>query len=200
MKYEMFISSITSYYAKNNLIGESQIEAFKYGASLTFASIVSFAIAFSWGAVFNCIPEVCVFLVFFVPLRIFTGGYHASTFLRCTLSLVAILALLTLSINYLPDVIIKPMFVLGSISFLYSVYRYSPIQHPNAPIRERDIPKFRKISLIICILEVSTIAFTVFNPVLIKNYRSLIITSVFSMIIGSFLIYIAKATINKTGE
>lgn len=198
MKYETFISSIATYYAENNLIEPNQIDVFKYGSSLTFASIISFAIAFAWGAVFHCFPEVSVFLLLFIPLRIFSGGYHASTFLRCAVSLVVILALITLSIKFLPYVIVRPLLVVGSISLLYSVFRYSPVQHPNAPIRKKDIPRFRKISLIICIAEISVITVASFTQGLIESYRSLIIAAILSLNIGSFLIYLAEAlNVNK---
>ncbi len=192
MQYEMFVSSIASYYTQNNLIEEEQIDAFKYGVSLTVASLISFAIAFSWGIIFHCLIEVLIFLVLFIPLRIFTGGYHAPTLLRCSLSFVFILALLTFTINYLPAVAIGPMIVIGSIILICLVYRYSPVQHSNAPIRQKDISKYRKISLVICIAEVSIIAIAPLVPGILGNYRSLLVSAMFNLIIGSVLIFMAK--------
>ena len=109
MKYETFVSSIADFYVKNNYIEENKIETFKYGASLTIASIISFAIALVWGTVFNCFIEVLIFLALFIPLRIFTDGYHASTFSRCTLIFITTLSILTLSIYLIPDIFVRPI-------------------------------------------------------------------------------------------
>lgn len=194
MTYELFISSVASYYVKKNLITEQQIDVFEYGISLTIASLISFAITLTWGLVFCCFFEVLVFLSLFVPLRMFSGGYHARSFSRCILLLIVILALLSLSINTIQVTAIRPIIFLSSIFSIHVIFICAPVQHPNAPIRREDIPKYAQISKAICVTEIAFISVASFIPIAVERYQTHLVAANYSLIIGSILVCFAKAT------
>lgn len=74
---------ITNYLLKKRLIEENDIEIYKYGefVFLFNCAIIFFAILISY--ILNEVDFIIRFFVFFIPLRIFIGGFHCSSPYRC---------------------------------------------------------------------------------------------------------------------
>lgn len=58
---------------------------YNYGVEITVSSILNIILILVLGMIFNCLKEAAVFLLVFVPIRQFTGGFHASTYFKCNL-------------------------------------------------------------------------------------------------------------------
>ena len=56
-----------------------------YGIEVTISTLLNCLIVFLIGIFFNMFAESIVFLAAFTPLRIYSGGYHADTYLKCNL-------------------------------------------------------------------------------------------------------------------
>lgn len=82
-------NSVLGYLLNKEVIRNDNIvkEYYKYGIEITISSIISLLLIFVIGAGTNCIFESIVFLVFFIPIRQYTGGYHANTYFKCNLSM-----------------------------------------------------------------------------------------------------------------
>jgi accessory gene regulator B len=158
MVFDKVVESISQDSVRNGWIPEPKKGLFQYGLYLTLTSLLSFLLAVVFGALFHCLPEVFAFLLFFVPLRMHSGGYHASSFLRCCGYLLAILVFLRLLIVVVPVQWISAATLPSAVLALAIVIRWAPVSHPNAPIRAKDVPRFRRISRAICILGVILLA------------------------------------------
>lgn len=133
---------ILEYLIKSNVIEntDTEREYYQYGIEITVSSLLNIILIISIGALTFSIFESIIFLVCFVLIRQFTGGYHANTYFKCNLtfciSFIAVLVLYYTTAVYLSTYIsILITFVCVSV-FLVKC----PIEHINKPI-----PNNRKV-------------------------------------------------------
>ena len=121
----------------HNLIKKEFFEAYVYGLELLFSFIISTFIILMVGALFNQIISSFVFLVAFIFIRRFTGGYHATTFLKCQICFVSTFISVLLLSKFLPAniyiVIILPILV-----GLPLILRYAPIENKYKPLTPKE--------------------------------------------------------------
>lgn len=176
------------------LVSHAQAEVYEYGLVLIMTSALSFSVALVWGLAFQCLAEVMAFLAVFIPLRMFTGGYHASSHLRCILMFIGILAILKLFIEWIPTYLIASITVIVSLFTLFIVFLYAPIQHPNAPIRDSDRPKFKRIARLVCLINTLLVNVMINTPLFIAPRSSILTAINYGLFISSVLIIIGKLT------
>lgn len=58
---------------------------YQYGIEITISSLLNILLILLIGLITQRIPESLVFLGCFVPLRKYTGGYHANSYFQCNL-------------------------------------------------------------------------------------------------------------------
>jgi accessory gene regulator B len=155
---------------------------------------LSFIVALVWGFTFHCLAEVIAFLVVFIPLRMHTGGYHASTYFRCLLAFILMLAILKLFIEWVSTPMIAPITVLVSLITLLSVFLFAPIQHPNAPIRGSDRSRFKRIARLICLFDIVIVSVFINTPLLKAPNTSIITAINCGLFFASVLIIIGQLT------
>ncbi len=136
---ERFSKLILEYLIKSNVIEntDTEREYYQYGIEITVSSLLNIILIISIGAFTFSIFESIIFLVCFVLIRQFTGGYHADTYFKCNLilciSFAMVLTLYYTTAKYLSTYIsILITFICVSI-FLVKC----PIEHINKPIPDR---------------------------------------------------------------
>lgn len=77
-------SIITKYFFKKNIITNSDQEVFTYGCQLIISSFCSISSILLLSFFIN-ITYGILFLLFFFPIRLFCGGFHASSYIKCFL-------------------------------------------------------------------------------------------------------------------
>ena len=77
-------SMITKYFFKKNIITNSDQEVFIYGCQLIISSFCSISSILLLSFFIN-ITYGILFLLFFFPIRLFCGGFHASSYIKCFL-------------------------------------------------------------------------------------------------------------------
>lgn len=194
MRFESFVYGMTVRSVKEGLISQDQAEIYEYGLHLVMASLLSFIIALIWGLAFECLAEVVAFLVVFIPLRMYTGGYHASTYLRCLLAFISMLIILTLSVDWIPTAMIAPITVNVSLFTLLSVFLFAPIQHQNAPIKDSDRPRFKRIARIISLIDIIAVNILLITPFFTKQFIPILFAINCGLLFVSVLIIIGKIT------
>lgn len=131
-----FSKMILEYLINNNVIEDTdnEREYYQYGIEITVSSLLNIILILSIGALAHSIFESIIFLVCFILIRQFTGGFHADTYFKCNLifciSFIAVLVLYYTTAVYLSTYIsILITFVCVSV-FLVKC----PIEHINKPI------------------------------------------------------------------
>ena len=113
---------------------------YKYGIEITVSSLLNVLLIMLIGSVLGNFIESIIFLALFIPIRQFTGGFHANTYFKC--NLIFCLSFIIAIIIYKLTNATLTSYVSILITFtsvLLMLFR-CPIEHKNKPI-----PKKRRI-------------------------------------------------------
>lgn len=151
-----FVSQkITVFLLHQNVIEDEDSDIYRYGIELIVSSIISvlniMLISFLFGIPFAGI----VFLAVFIPLRMYAGGYHSDTYLKCNILFILV---------YLLVLLIWHGFIIYGLtgySFIFMIAAFiviclkAPVENRNKRITSYERKRYSRISLIIiCLLVV----------------------------------------------
>ncbi|MCD7840625.1 MAG: accessory gene regulator B family protein, partial [Erysipelotrichaceae bacterium] len=81
------ITSMAHYIAvfllKNDVINKENLNIYIYGFELMISSGINIVTTIVLGVLFSKLTECLVFLISFILLRKYCGGYHANSYLKC---------------------------------------------------------------------------------------------------------------------
>ena len=82
---ERISKKLTDYLVAKNVINDDDTTRayYNYGIEISVSSLLNVTLIIVIGIVSNHIVESIAFLSVFVPIRQFSGGYHASTYFKC---------------------------------------------------------------------------------------------------------------------
>ena len=135
-------NKICNYLIKLNIIKKEEITIYKYGCELFLNGCINLFFLVLVGAMFQIIPETIFFLVVFCNIRIYAGGYHATTHSRCIFCTIIGFILLMQIVPYLINAELL-LFVLMIISFIV-IWVLAPISDKNKPLKENEMNRYKK--------------------------------------------------------
>ena len=127
---------------KEGIISAEDREIYLFGIKELFSQIFTYSIMLGIGAAFGILMETIVFLVVYMSLRVYAGGYHASTQLRCyILSFgMVIAALMLIRVTNVPETIA----LIGIILMSGLIYFMAPSGHKNKPLSENEKKVYKR--------------------------------------------------------
>ena len=136
---------ITDFLLRKNVIKEEEKEIYHYGYETLIYSIQQMMLILALGMIMNRKIETFTFLMVFVSMRKYTGGYHARSRLGCTfMTVVCYLMVLVLGewlMNMKNGCIILLFLVLLCV-VIFS--HYVPMEHPEKPLTKTQRRESRK--------------------------------------------------------
>jgi accessory gene regulator B len=177
--------SITS-----NKFDEKYYEVYKYGIEILLSTVIDVVLIVFFGTLFGNTLNGLLYLIVFIPLRQFTGGFHAKTHLRCTLCSISVFSLICfINVFLFPYINIIALEVFILLGFIVIVI-YAPVINVNKILTEKKakINKKRSIILywIICLFALIIFPINV-------HYSGMIFLTVSSIILMILLEEILKA-------
>ena len=144
---------ISNQFVKRNIISEDAQDVYKYGVEITISSLIGFILVTIIGIILNSFMQALIFYVIFVALRSMTGGYHASTYLKCN-TIFSFVALFTMLFSKAASEI---QFSVGIITSLFvpavAIFLWlAPIENPNKPIEKKNRLYWKVIAVSISVL------------------------------------------------
>ncbi len=135
-------------------VEDDKKEIIQYGLELCISTLILFFSIQVLSLVLFRKLDATIFTIFFVPLRLFSGGFHASTYLKCYWSSLIIFSVTAVGAERFPvqNIVIKISAIM--LGFIL-VYNKAPHINKNHPISERMVQinrKRLKIAMIINIL------------------------------------------------
>ena len=103
------------------------------------------------GVLYGMISEILIFMFAYIPLRIYAGGFHAKTSLRCYLCSVAI-TIIALSVMKFVKI---PYFIciIAAVSSIV-ILSAAPIEDKNKPLDSVEKTVFKKRTVFIWLAEI----------------------------------------------
>ena len=144
---------------KNGIIGKEETAICSYGLELLLLAGVEFASVLLLAAFVGNFFHTILFLLSILPLRMYAGGYHADTRLRCYLILLLVYGLFSVLLHYTPNGLYPAAAGISVVLTVASVWALAPIVHKNKRVTEKERAAYRKISLVIMSAEVALLLF-----------------------------------------
>lgn len=143
--------------AAQGIIREEDVPIYRYGLEAMYSSLLELLSILALAALIGNFWQTVLFFAAFIPLRLYAGGYHASTRLRCFLTSLVVYAAFTIMLEIVPVAWFVPLaFIGGAVSFLI-IWLFAPVIHQNHRSGLKHQVRFRRISIRICVVEVSAI-------------------------------------------
>lgn len=138
---------------ENNIITKDFFDIYVYGLELLVSFFFSTTVIFVIGLVTSRILQTVVFLLTFILIRSFTGGYHAKTYLVCSIT-TFFCYMMTLLLSECFDVNIYIQSILGLFGSIV-IIACAPIENSNKKISHSKRIVFKIISVMIFVVAFS---------------------------------------------
>ena len=147
-----FYEKITENLAANGIIAYEDKDLYTYGFKQTSLILLNIITTIIIGLIFNVLWQCIVFLLAYVPLRSYAGGYHARTQLRCYLFSIALMIIVSLMIKYIywNELSIMILTLVSSGVIL----KLAPIADANKPLDLKEEQVYKRKSRLILLFEV----------------------------------------------
>lgn len=153
MMMKNIASYISAVLSQQGIIKAEDDAVFKYGLEAFAMSVLEILSVLILSLFLSSFIETLMFFVAFVPFRMYAGGYHAETKLRCYLVLLAVYAIFILLIGYMPAKYIMPVEICSMVLTAVMVFTSAPIVNKNKRASENERRVYRKISIVLMLVE-----------------------------------------------
>lgn len=135
---------------KNKRIPEADAAIYRYGYILMMETMINILISVFIGIVFHALREVIWFLLIFVPLRSYAGGYHMDRAWKCIIATNVMIAGVTLTAVYaLHTVPLLVWFAAEAVSCIV-ICALAPIDTKAKPLDDGEKKVYRRKTWLIC--------------------------------------------------
>ena len=123
---------------------EEKEEIIRYGLERIKSTCIMTLVTLLMGCIFQVFFQSIIFLVCFIVLRKYAGGYHADTQNRCYVISTVIIAVALLAIRYMSDGSDNEIFILlQSVNFIL-LYFLVPVDNKNHRLEQWEKEKYGK--------------------------------------------------------
>lgn len=141
-------SRITKRWVARNIITSDVYDCYVYGWEIILLTLLEITNILIIGLFTNSLGNAIIFLVTFVLVRRYTGGYHANTSLKCNICLVLIYLLnLYITFNYEADIVI--LITATLICGIVIIFKIGPIENENKQLSINQKESSKKLSLLL---------------------------------------------------
>ncbi len=149
------IQRVTDELVSNKIIDSEDSELYTYGLRQGALILLNILTILTVGKMFGMLWESLIFMVTYIPLRTYAGGYHARTQLKCYISSVVLIVAVLLGIRFIP----WTNFIIITISIISGliIYILSPVEDINKPLDAAEVKAYREKARIILTFELSVL-------------------------------------------
>lgn len=190
--YGKISKALADFLVAENAIEKEKYEIYTFGLECLIARIGTILYLLILSVCLRAVWQAAVFFFVFLAMRKFSGGYHATTYVKCNSLYLLTFIVAVLGDRYFASFFDSFCLTVFILLFVFiTVLFFSPIENPNNPIEDGQEKKFRRTSLII------TSALSVGEMVLfflgLPMHRMLLI----SMLLAVFYMYVEVINRNR---
>ena len=132
------------------IISENERSIYQYGLEVFLETLIAYLSIFVLALIFGDTLETIAFLIAFMLLRTYTGGFHASTRFRCYVLSLCMYGCFSVILFVFPEKWIAHA-TLSNAFFTFAIVGiFSPVVHENRHLEIQERQRYRKLSIIIC--------------------------------------------------
>lgn len=152
-------SYIVQIWVHLGLLASADIPLYFWALDHLFFNLLTWGTLLFLGVIFGCVPRCLLFLIFYIPLRIYAGGFHAKTKFGCYL--ISVFTFLFLVLYPQDTVIHFYQWVLPCVS-AYIIYSFAPVSATNKPLDDLEALHYKKTTRKILFIEIFVILLLLF--------------------------------------
>lgn len=169
---QRLVDKIINRQIKNKTILENEVNIYRYGYFLLFEILINIIISIFIGMMFRDMETILVFLFMYVPLRTYSGGWHANKLWKCTLISNLILVIAEVIINYWIEYIFVTNGLFVAIWCVVLILVFSPVDTETKILNEVEKKIYKRKTYVIAMIQICIMCFCI---VFSKNKYSIII-------------------------
>ncbi|MDE6834489.1 MAG: accessory gene regulator B family protein [Ruminococcus sp.] len=148
---EKISEHILHYLLQTEVIKDTQEvkDYYQYGIEITISSMLNVILILLIGIVFNSLAESIVFLLCFIPLRQFTGGYHAKSYFLCNLTFSVSFSIALLVYHLTKEHITTYVGILIVLITCVIFFSECPIENKNKPLSSNKKKVHKALSIVL---------------------------------------------------
>jgi len=162
MMIDSMANKILKKFIHSNIIEPGDEEIYLYGLQMMISGIVKFAGFMMIAWVLGWIPEALVFITAFSSLRVYAGGYHADTYLKCFIITAAAAFVSIFIVKAWAEIYMYQFTVVLILAACLMIFRYAPVDSPNKRMVGNERRIFRAKTLRIMFMQVALISVIMF--------------------------------------
>ena len=153
---------LTGIMVDNQIIKTVDRDIYQYGLANSFFFLINIMTAILMGVLSGKLIMILVFLLFFISLRSFTGGFHLDSKTLCYFGSNLILLLPIFGQRFFYQFTSNISRTAALVIILSVILYFSPVEGRNRKYDDAELKQFRKVSRIILTIQVIMYAFFVY--------------------------------------
>ncbi len=176
--------NITDFFYSNKIIEAEEKEIYVYGLQLIIFTIMGITLILVLELILNKLFYSIIFLISFIPIRMYSGGYHASSYVKCNLTLISLYLVAMSAVIFTPSVYVIRISTIMAIITIYTILKYAPVDNENKRLTGNRKKRNKKITVFILF------GFYLIGVVMYKINIQLFYTIIVTMFLVSILLKI----------
>lgn len=156
---QKFVDTMVKQQVANEIISKEEVDIYKYGYYLLLEIAMNIIIAMCIGIAFQDIKTVIIFLFIYIPLRTYSGGWHANRLWKCTLISNFIIIIAEMITNYWKQYLSLYIGVLIVIICAVLILFVSPVDTETKEINDTERKVYKRKTHIIVVIQMCVLVF-----------------------------------------
>lgn len=168
---------------KNKILDIENRDVYVYGIEIVLLNSILLLSLFGISIIAKCLIFLIGYLLFFVPIRIFAGGYHTKHSETCFVMSMGVYTVSMPIFKYIPNLYENIYAIILFILAIVILLIWSPLRNPNHPLTNYQYKRNKKIVYGIILMYI--VSFVIF-----LEKKSTIASSeiIFTVIVSVFLV------------
>lgn len=168
--FEKISIKITDKLEENGTVSRPDRELYEYGLRQMLSTLLNAATALLIGMAMGMTGHAVIFIAAYIPVRIYAGGFHASTPKKCWAVSAVMLAAALFAVKYIPERYFWTISAL-SLAACACIIWLSPVEDANKPLDDEENRVYRTRTISLLSVEIVLVGALIF-----LNFRKIAMT------------------------
>lgn len=144
--------AISAFFYSMDVIDEEEKGKSRYGIEIIISTIIGFSVIIISGILLSKTNLAIAYLICIVPIRMYTGGYHAKTYFKYNVVFGLLFLLNILMFQYIVENELEIQLCITTLLSFCIIERFAPVENENKKLTSRQKKKYKKISIVLFII------------------------------------------------
>lgn len=154
---------ISNLLVEQSIIKKEDADVCRYGIEFFIVSVLEILSILILSLFLGNFSETLFYFIAFIPLRLYAGGYHADSKLKCYIILIAVYVAFTVLLKIIPTSCYTYIELFSIILTVIMILKFAPIVSSKKNINEKETAFYRKVCIWIMFIELAVLIIGILN-------------------------------------